>query len=140
MNENKSYEECAKIMCEKRKALSVLRKIPAENLEQVIQMWIDISTDLVEKHKEEQRALLEKQEAAKKFIQEQNISPEEAQQIFGSLFGIDTPAAKKPRAYHPPKYRIIAANGKPITWTGVGRRPKEFANLSEEELQQHAIK
>lgn len=140
MNENKIYETCATVMCEKRKALSVLRKIPAENLEQVIQMWLDLSADLVEKHKEEQRALLEKQEAAKKFIQEHNFSPEEAQQIFGSLFGMDTPTVKKPRAYHPPKYRITDANGKQVTWTGVGRRPKEFANLSEEELQQHAIK
>lgn len=140
MNENKEYEVCATIMCEKRKAMSVLRKIPVENLEQVVSMWSDLSSDLIEKHKKEQREILAKQEAAQRFMDENNITPEQAATIFGSLLGIDTTGTKKPRAYHKIKYKMQDPDsGKPVTWTGKGRRPDAFKNLTDEELQKYAI-
>ncbi|HBH65944.1 MAG TPA: hypothetical protein DDY48_11710 [Erwinia persicina] len=140
MNENKEYEVCATIMCEKRKAMSVLRKIPVENLEQVVSMWLDLSGELIDKHKKEQREIQEKQEAAQRFMEENNITPEQATAIFGSILGLDTTGTKRPRAYHKVKYSMQnPAGGKPITWTGKGRRPAAFQNLTDEELQKYAI-
>ncbi|MBK4329231.1 hypothetical protein JJQ39_28060, partial [Enterobacter hormaechei] len=54
MSEHNDYESCAVIMCERRKATAVLRKIPPENLEQLINMWSDIAQGMIEKFKEEQ--------------------------------------------------------------------------------------
>lgn len=140
MNENKEYEVCATIMCEKRKALSVLRKIPVENLEQVVSMWMDLSSDLIEKHKKEQREIQAKQEAALRFMEENNITPEQAPAIFGSLLGLDTSGPKRARAYHKVKYSMPnPKGGKDITWTGKGRRPDAFKDLTDEELQKYAI-
>lgn len=140
MNENKEYEVCATVMCEKRKALSVLRKIPVESLEQVVSMWNDLSSDLIEKHKKQQLEILEKQEAAQRFMEEHKITPDQAAAIFGNILGIDTTGTKKPRAYHKIKYKMPNPDGgKPVTWTGKGRRPDAFKNLTDEELQKYAI-
>jgi len=141
MNVNKDYEKIAVVLCEKRKAMSVLRNIPPENLEQVIQMLSELAAELIEKHKAEQAELNQKQEAVRKFIAEQNLSQEEAQRIFGAVLGIDTPAGKKGRAYHSVKYRMSNPHGgKDITWTGVGRRPAAFNGLTEEELKKYEVR
>lgn len=140
MNENKDYEKIAVVLCEKRKAQSVLRKIPAESLEQVLQMWTDIASEIIEKHKHDQKAIQEKEDAVRKFIAEQNLSQEDAQRIFGAVLGIDASAGKKGRAYHPVRYRMPdPKGGKDITWTGVGRRPAVFNGLTDEELKQYEV-
>lgn len=78
MSEHNDYESCAVIMCERRKATAVLRKIPPENLEQLINMWSDIAQGMIEKFKEEQKATEEKAAATKRFMEEHNITADEA--------------------------------------------------------------
>ncbi|SYV47513.1 H-NS family nucleoid-associated regulatory protein [Klebsiella pneumoniae] len=120
MSEHNDYESCAVIMCERRKATAVLRKIPPENLEQLINMWSDIA---------------QKAAATKRFMEEHNITADEALQIFENLFG---PSTKSKSTFGKVKYRI-EVDGKSITWTGKGRRPAAFAEMSDDELKKYEI-
>ncbi|PXV70954.1 H-NS family nucleoid-associated regulatory protein [Pantoea sp. PNA 03-3] len=135
MSEHNDYGTCAVIMCERRKATAVLRKIPPENLEQLINMWSDIAQGMIENYKEEQKATEQKLEATKQFMEKHNISSEEAMQIFENLFG---PSTKSKSTFGKVKYRI-EVDGKPVTWTGKGRRPNAFEGMSKEELKKYEI-
>ncbi|EPS4390467.1 H-NS family nucleoid-associated regulatory protein [Klebsiella pneumoniae] len=135
MSEHNDYESCAVIMCERRKATAVLRKIPPENLEQLINMWSDIAQGMIEKFKEEQKATEEKAAATKRFMEEHNITADEALQIFENLFG---PSTKSKSTFGKVKYRI-EVDGKTVTWTGKGRRPTAFAEMSDDELKKYEI-
>ncbi|MFO5854596.1 H-NS family nucleoid-associated regulatory protein, partial [Klebsiella pneumoniae] len=103
--------------------------------EQLINMWSDIAQGMIEKFKEEQKATEEKAAATKRFMEEHNITADEALQIFENLFG---PSTKSKSTFGKVKYRI-EVDGKSITWTGKGRRPAAFAEMSDDELKKYEI-
>jgi len=138
-NVNPEYEKIAVVMLEKRRAQSVIKRIPPDSLHQAITMWTDLANKELEKHEAAQNSLKAKREAAQQFILENQFTPEEAQTVFGDLFGIEPVNPPRTKMFHPVKYRR-ELGGKTYEWTGVGRRPKAFAHLSAEDLKTYEIK
>lgn len=126
-------------MLEKRKASSVIKRIPSESLQQAITMWTDLASKEIEKYEQAQASLKAKREAAQKFIIENGFTPEEAQNVFSDLFGIESVKPPKSKIFHPVRYRR-ELEGQTYEWTGVGRRSKAFVNLSHEELKKYEVK
>ena len=138
MNANPDYEKIAVVMLEKRKAASVIKRIPPESLHQTLTMWTDLVNKEIEKHEKIQASLQAKREAAQKFILEQNFTPEEAQHVFSDIFGIEPANPPRAKMFHPVRYRR-EFEGKIYEWTGVGRRSKAFVDLSAEELKKYEL-
>lgn len=138
MNANPDYEKIAVVMLEKRKAASVIKRIPPDSLQQVITMWTDLVNKEIEKHEEAQASLQAKKEAAQKFVLEHNFTPDEAQHVFSDIFGIEPANPPRTKMFHPVRYRR-EFEGKTHEWTGVGRRSKAFVNLSAEELKKYEV-
>lgn len=146
-----STSDFLSILRHKGKLKSYISEQSIADLEYILRKFTEVFDDLIKEKTDAQNAKSEILNEAKSILSNSTLSKTDLEDLFteltkksGLALARKDTTQRRRKSRLPVKYRHdeIKPNGKQVTysWTGTGRRPVFFMDMSDEELEQYRVK
>lgn len=146
-----STSDFLSILRHKGKLKSYISEQSIADLEYILRKFTEVVDDLIKEKTDAQNVKLEILNEAKSILSNSTLSKTDLEDLFteltkksGLALARKDTTQRRRKSRLPIKYRHdeIKPNGKQVTysWTGTGRRPVFFMDMSDEELEQYRVK
>ncbi|EOZ9091369.1 hypothetical protein ABW286_21520 [Erwinia papayae] len=146
-----STSDFLSVLRHKGKLKSYISEQSIADLEYILRKFTEVVDDLIKEKTDAQNAKSEILNEAKSILSNSTLSKTDLEDLFteltkksGLALARKDTTQRRRKSRLPVKYRHdeIKPNGKQVTysWTGTGRRPVFFMDMSDEELEQYRVK
>lgn len=146
-----STSDFLSVLRHKGKLKSYISEQSIADLEYILRKFTEVVDDLIKEKTDAQNVKSEILNEAKSILSNSTLSKTDLEDLFteltkksGLALARKDTTQRRRKSRLPVKYRHdeIKSNGKQVTysWTGTGRRPVFFMDMSDEELEQYRVK
>lgn len=146
-----STSDFLSVLRHKGKLKSYISEQSIADLEYILRKFTEVVDDLIKEKTDAQNVKSEILNEAKSILSNSTLSKTDLEDLFteltkksGLALARKDTTQRRRKSRLPVKYRHdeIKSNGKQVTysWTGTGRRPVFFMDMSDEELKQYRVK
>lgn len=143
--------EFLSILRHKAKLKGLINEQSIADLDYILRKFTEVVDDLIKEKTDEQNAKSEIMNEARSILSNSTLSKTDLEDLFteltrksGLVLARKDTTQRRRKSRLPVKFRHdeIKPNGKQVTysWTGTGRRPVFFMDMSDEELEQYRVK